>query len=153
MAFHLQVLKSYRGGISKSVTVFNENTTVRLLLKPGNDYIVFATRNHDGVYEAVNYCGEVQNVDGEPYSAKLEERIQELKRQTSSVIEGEVRDRDWGIVLGARLTLVGNNTKEDVTVDKDGHFSIAVAPGTYRVLIPGNLHVSDYSWSVTTRLG
>ncbi|HVO65174.1 MAG TPA: hypothetical protein VMT12_01735 [Syntrophales bacterium] len=146
--YHLEVLKVYRGKIGKSVTVYTENSTGRLLLKPGNEYIVFASRNQNGDYEAMNYCGEVQNVDGEPYSICLEERIRELKSQTSSVIEGEVRDSNWNLISGAKLTIIGGDMKKEVTVDKNGFFSVTVPPGSYRVLIPENLHVSDYSWSV-----
>ncbi len=149
--YHLQVLKTYRGRAGTSITVYSENTTARLLLQPGKEYIVFASRNEKGRYEAGNYCGEVQHDDGEPYSTKLEDRIRELISQKSSVIEGEVVDKNWNLISGVKLTVTGNDTREDVTVDKSGHFSITVAPGSYQVLLPKSLHVTDYSWSVADK--
>ncbi len=146
--YYLEVLKTYRGKVGKLVTVSSENTTARLLLKPGNEYIVFASRNPDGTYEAGNYCGEVQPVDGEPYSARLEQQIRELASQTSCVIEGEVRDSNWNLVSGAKLEIRGSNIRKKVTVDKNGLFSVTIPPGTYKVLIPKNLHVTEYSMSV-----
>ncbi|HVN96171.1 MAG TPA: hypothetical protein VMT62_07065 [Syntrophorhabdaceae bacterium] len=149
--YHLEVLKVYRGKIGKSVTVYTENSTGRLSLKPGNEYIVFAFRNQNGDYEVNNYCGEVQHFEGEPYSARLEEQIRELKSRQSCVIEGEVVDKNWNLISGAKLTIVGNNMLRDITVDKKGLFNITVPPGNYQVLIPENLHVTDYSWSVADK--
>jgi|GEM_PF-2495091 len=149
--YHLEALKTYRGKASKSVIVYSENTTARLLLESGKEYIVFASKSQGGKYNARNYCGEVQHVDGEPYSVKLEEKIQALKTQTSSVIEGEVRDANWNPVSGAELTIMGESLSRKVTVDKNGSFSITVIPGTYKVVIPENLHVTDYGWNVADK--
>ena len=146
--YHLKVLKTYRGKIGEYTTVSSENSTARLLLEVGHDYIVFASRNQHGSYEARNYCGEVQNVEGEPYSVRLEERIRELTNRKSSTIEGEVRDRNWNVISGAKLTIIDSEMRKEVTVDKNGFFSVTVPPGTYTVLIPKNLHVTDYSWTV-----
>jgi hypothetical protein len=146
--YRLKVLKVYRGKMAKSGSIYTENSTGNLALKPGNKYIIFASKNQNGDYEARNYCGEVQRLGGEPYSTRLEQRIRELGKRSACLIEGEVVDKNWNLISGATLTIVGNSMRKDVAVDQKGLFSVSVPPGSYQVLIPENLHVTDYSWSV-----
>ena len=115
--YHLKVLKPYRGTTRKALIVKSENSTSRLLLKTGNEYIVFAWRHKDGNYQAGNYCGGIQNVDGEPYSKSLETQIQNLLKSSGpSIIEGEVRDKSFKPTSGAVLTVAGKNFSRQITV-------------------------------------
>lgn len=147
--YYLDVLKVYRGTIGKTLVVSSSNDTSRLLLSPGSEYIVFASKHRDGSYRVGSTCGDIQGIDGEPYSMGLETKIQELLNGTSSVIEGEVRDSNWNFMSGAELTVIGNKTSQTVIVDKNGFFSVTVEPGTYKVLIPNNLTLTIYSFYVS----
>jgi len=142
--YDLKVQKTYRGQVSKSVVVTSLNTTSRLLLTTGKEYIVFASKSAGSEYEAGNYYGEVQGIDGEPFSSQTEKKIVEVLNGTSSVIEGEVRDSTWKLASGAVLTISGEESKT-VTVGIGGSFRIEVKPGTYRITAPPNLRVTIYS--------
>jgi hypothetical protein len=144
--YHINVLKAYRGTTEKKVIMRSDNTTARLLLKPGKEYIVFASRLPDATYEAVNYCGGIQGAEGEPFSNLLEAQIQNLLKSSGpSFIEGEVRDKDFKLTTGAVLTVTGKDFSEQVTADKHGFFNLKVPPGTYKVTLPKNLEVTIYS--------
>jgi hypothetical protein len=143
--YYLDVLKVYRGKSNKKIVVRTENTTARLLLTPGKEYIVFALKSENGEYIAGNYCGEVQGVDGEAYSPKTEKKILDLMSGTQSVIEGEVRGKNWELVSGAVLTVSGNGVFRSLKVDKQGYFHVVLKPGTYKIGIPKNLQVTIYS--------
>jgi hypothetical protein len=142
--YYLDVIKVYRGKTGKKLVVYSLNDTSRLLLKTGKEYFVFASKN-GGRYEAGNYGNGVQGVDGEIYSREMELRIQKLLKEKVSIIEGEVRDKNWKLTSGAVLTIIGNGVSQNVTVDKNGLFSVKVEPGIYKVVIPKNLDVTIYS--------
>jgi hypothetical protein len=59
--YHLDVLKDYRRGKARQLAVMSENTTSRISLETGKEYIVFAFRNSEGQLETGNYC--------DPYSS------------------------------------------------------------------------------------
>jgi len=144
--YYLQVLKSYRGTAHKTVIVKSENTTSRLLLKSGKEYIVFAKRYSDGSYEAGNYCGAIQSVDGEPYSKKLDRKIQNLLKSSGpAFIEGEVRDKNYNLMPGTVLNVTGKDFSKQITVGAHGSFNLKVPPGTYKIMVPKNLEVTIYS--------
>jgi hypothetical protein len=46
--YHLDVVKDYRNGKSRRLAVMSENTTARISLETGGEYIVFASRNSEG---------------------------------------------------------------------------------------------------------
>jgi hypothetical protein len=144
--YYINVLKVYRGTTEKKVIVRSENTTARLLLKPGKEYIVFASRLPDATYEAGFYCGGIQGIDGEPYSSVLEAQIQNLLKSSGpSFIEGEVRDKNFKLISGAVFTVTGKGFSKQITVDKHGFFNLIVPPGSYKVTLPKNLKVTVYS--------
>ena len=60
--YHLDVIKNYRYGKPGRLAVMSENTTSRISLETGNEYMVFASRNSEGQLETGNYC--------DPYSAR-----------------------------------------------------------------------------------
>ena len=60
--YHLDVFKDYRNGKSRRLAVISENTTARISLETGGEYIVFASPNSEGQLETGNYC--------DPYSSK-----------------------------------------------------------------------------------
>jgi len=144
--YYMKVLKSYRGTTAKTVIVKSENSTSRLLLKLGLEYIVFASRFPDGHFEAGNYCGGIQGIDGEPYSMELEAQIQNLLKSSGpSFIEGEVRNKKFEFTSGAALTVTGTDFSKQIIVDKHGLFRLQVPPGTYKITLPKNLEVTIYS--------
>ena len=144
--YTVNVLKSYRGAPEKKAAVRSKNTSTRLLLTPGKEYVIFASRRADGNYEAGNYCGGIQGIDGEPYSSTLETQIQDLLNSSGpSFIEGEVRDKNFKPVSGAALYVKGKGFSKRILVENDGSFSLKVKPGTYTVTHPNNLEVSEYS--------
>lgn len=69
--YHLDVLKDYRHGKSRRLAVMSNNTTSRVSLETGKEYIVFASKNGEGQLETANYC--------DPYSEKRFEARTEQK--------------------------------------------------------------------------
>jgi hypothetical protein len=54
--YHLEVIKDYRHGKQRRLAVISENTTARVSLETGKEYIVFASPNGEGQLETGNYC-------------------------------------------------------------------------------------------------
>lgn len=144
LKYTLDVLKSYRGKTGRRLVVVSEMGVEQVSLIPGKEYIVFAGKMIDGI----NYIWDLQAIQeskGSRYSRELESKIQQLLTEKTSSIEGEVRDKNWNLVSGMTLTIVGNGTSKGVTVDKNGSFYIKVDPGFYQFIIPNNLSVTSYS--------
>jgi hypothetical protein len=69
--YHLDVIKDYRRGKPRRLAVMSENTTARISLETGKEYIVFASRNGEGQLETGNYC--------DPYSSSKFDKKTEQK--------------------------------------------------------------------------
>ena len=54
--YHLDVVRDYRNGKSRRLAVMSENTTARISLETGGEYLVFASRNSEGQLETGSYC-------------------------------------------------------------------------------------------------
>lgn len=68
--YHLDVVNDYRHGTSRHLAVMSENTTSRVSLETGKEYIVFASPNSEGQLETENYC--------DPYSSsKFDKRTEQ----------------------------------------------------------------------------
>jgi hypothetical protein len=141
--YFLDVLKVYRGKTGKKLVVISEMGKHNVKLETGKEYILFPSMNNDGTGEIWTDLGEVGG--GIIYSQKIELRIKKLLNEKDSIIEGEVRNRNWKLISGAILTVIGNGISKKVTVDKKGFFYVKVKPGTYNIDIPINLRVSDNS--------
>lgn len=144
LKYTLDVKKVYRGEARKRLVVVSEMGVEQVLLKLGKEYIVFASKMHDGIRYIWDWQA-IQETDGAIYTHELESKIQQLLTEKTSGIEGEIRDRNWNLVSGMTLTVVGNGTSKSVTVDKNGRFYIKVDPGFYQFIIPNNLSVTSYS--------
>jgi hypothetical protein len=70
--YHLDVIKDYRNGKSRRLAVMSENTTARINLETGNEYIVFASRNSEGQLETGNYCDPYSS---KKFAAKTEQKV------------------------------------------------------------------------------
>jgi hypothetical protein len=70
--YHLDVIKDYRNGKSRRLAVMSENTTARINLETGNEYIVFASRNSEGQLETGNYCDPTAS---EKFDGKTEQKV------------------------------------------------------------------------------
>jgi hypothetical protein len=143
LKYTLDVIKVYRGTTGMRLVVVSEMGVEQVHLKPGKEYIVFAKK-----INGIHYIWDrqaIQEDDGAIYSRELESKIQQLIAEKTSSIEGEVRDRNWKLVSGMTLTVVGNGVSKTVTVDKNGYFYIKLEPGYYQLITPDNLSVTSYS--------
>jgi hypothetical protein len=70
--YHLDVIKDYRNGKSRRLAVMSENTTARISLDTGREYIVFASRNSEGQLETGNYCDPTAS---ERFDEKTEQKV------------------------------------------------------------------------------
>ena len=70
--YHLDVIKDYRNGKSRRLAVMSENTTARISLETGVEYIVFASRNSEGQLETGNYCDPSSS---ERFDVKTEQKV------------------------------------------------------------------------------
>jgi hypothetical protein len=140
LKYFLDVIKVYRGKTGKNLIVISEMGKHNVKLETGKEYILFPSISNDGTAEIWNDLGEVGG--GIIYSRKMELKIEKLLLEKDSIIEGEVRDRNWKLIPGAILTVTGNGVSKNVRVDKNGFFYIEVTPGTYEIEIPKNLRVS-----------
>jgi hypothetical protein len=70
--YHLDVIKDYRNGKSRRLAVMSENTTARISLETGREYIVFASRNSEGQLETGNYCDPTAS---ERFDEKTEQKV------------------------------------------------------------------------------
>jgi hypothetical protein len=91
--YHLDVIKTYRDPTFKRQTINSDNTSARLLLTQGKEYVIFADKNSDGLYEAGGNCAGIQPLTGELYSSKLDSAITALNKTRKASIEIEFRDR------------------------------------------------------------
>jgi hypothetical protein len=70
--YHLDVVKDYRNGKSRRLAVMSENTTARISLETGGEYIVFASQNSEGQLETGNYCDPYSS---EKFNLKTEQKV------------------------------------------------------------------------------
>jgi len=143
LKYTLDVIKVYRGTTGKRLVVVSEMGVEQVRLKPGIEYIVF-TKKVDGTQYLWDRQA-IQEDDGAIYSRELESKILQLQAEKTSSIEGEVRGRNWKLISGMTLTVVGNSISKAVTVDKNGYFYIKLDPGYYQLITPDNLSVTSYS--------
>jgi len=69
--YHLNVIKDYRHKKTGLLAVMSENTSSRVSLESGKEYIVFAGPNAEGRLETGNFC--------DPYSANKFDQATEQK--------------------------------------------------------------------------
>jgi hypothetical protein len=60
-----------------------------------------------------------------------------VSKPVNGTIEGFLRYADGKPAAEATLMLSGKGGTSNATTDTDGHYAIAVAPGTYQVIVPG----------------
>lgn len=144
VGYKLDVIKSYRGSLGHLSRVVSESGPSMLTMDKGKEYIIFAYQSDGGLF-VFNTWGEVQHDAGEPYSKKLEARIERMLSEKSSSIEGEVRDVDWNLLPNINLSVEGNNLAVNVKTNSKGYFSIEVPPGKYNITSKENLAVTSYS--------
>ncbi len=80
--YHLDVIRDYRQGKAARRTVYGANTTARLTLKTGKEYIVFAAPDAEGNLAAGNYCDAYTEAG---FTPELEKQVLAcLARKTGS---------------------------------------------------------------------
>jgi hypothetical protein len=70
--YYLDVIRDYRNGKSRRLAVMSENTTARISLETGKEYLVFASRNSEGQLETGNYCDPYSS---EKFDKKTEQKV------------------------------------------------------------------------------
>jgi hypothetical protein len=70
--YHLDVVKDYRHGKARHLAVMSNNTTSRVSLEAGKDYIIFASENGEGQLETGNYCDPYS---GKRFETKMEQKV------------------------------------------------------------------------------
>lgn len=145
--YSIDVLKVYRGRpIGNRIIVRSENTTARLVLERGKDYLIFASETAEpGVYFASNNGDGVQGGDGEPFTSMRAKEIEDTLRAKSSTVEGEVRDENWEVLAAVPIEVVGNGVRRRVRSDAQGHFRVQVSPGRYELHFPTAFRETSYS--------
>lgn len=145
--YEVDVIKLYRGTAFSHVTIKSENSSGRLLLSVGRDYILFgAATAEPHVFEAWNNCEGVQGVDGEPFSKALVNDIYRVLASKTSSIEGEIRDQTWEPAKSVPITIAGNGIKRSVVTDQNGRFQLTVSPGQYQLNAPPAYQETSYSY-------
>lgn len=144
--YEVDVIKLYRGTAFNRVTIKSENSSGRLLLSVGRDYILFgAATAEPRVFEAWNNCEGIQGVDGEPFSKALVNDIYKALASKTSSIEGEVLDRKWESEKSVPITIAGNGVERTVVTDQSGRFQLTVSPGQYQLSAPPAYQETSYS--------
>ena len=69
---HLDVVRDYRNGKSRRLAVMSENTTARISMETGGEYIVFASRNSEEQLKTGNYCDPRSS---EKFDGKTEQAV------------------------------------------------------------------------------
>lgn len=130
----------------RRLRVFTVNTSSRLPLAIGKEYVLFASRTRRG-FEIGDDCGPLS----QPSHVKETLReIAALSGATSASVEGVVLlpgEAEGDGVKGVGITVTGGGRAYETTSDAAGQFRIAVPPGRYRIRVEPNAAVqSDYNY-------
>ncbi len=144
--YHVDVIKTYRGPALKRQIIRSENGSASLLLKQGEEYVIFAHKSRDGRYHAGGNCKGIQMINGERYSEALDAEIAALKQVRQASIEIEFRDQKNQLTPFLGASIESKTGTLPVVPDKNGMFRAVVPPGTYSVSLPKSLgpHSQDY---------
>jgi Tissue inhibitor of metalloproteinase len=144
--YHVDVIKTYRGPALKRQIIRSENASARLLLKQGEEYIIFASKSSDGRYHAGSNCKGIQRINGERYTDVLDAEITALKQLRQASIEIEFRDQKNQLTPFLGASIKSKTGTLPVVPDNNGLFLAIVPPGTYSVSLPKSLepHSQDY---------
>jgi hypothetical protein len=145
--YHVDVIKTYRGPALKRQIIRSENGSASLLLKQGEEYIIFAHKSRDGRYRAGSNCEGIQMINGERYSEALDAEIAALKQVRQASIEIEFRDRQYKLAPFSGVVIKSKTGNLQVVPDNNGLFQVIVPPGTYSVTLPESLWLSSYDAS------
>lgn len=142
--YQLKVLRTYRGQAGSFVDVRTENASDRVSLEVGKEYFVFASRHPDGILETGSHCC---SYSGAPYTKAVEMEIESILVQTTSSIEGAVRNANRDPIQNVKITMAGSQGSLDAVSDASGRFSAILAPGTYQISIPSGFQEDWMSFS------
>ena len=146
--YDVDVLDTYKGTPATRIAIKSDNTTSRLVLAAGKEYVIFAVSTSEaGVFDAWSNCGPVQNVDGQRPSRHLVQSIRRTLAASVSTVEGEVRDRHWGLVKAVPVTISSERgMRKTVRTNAAGTFRMTVQPGRYMIQFPDDYRESSYSF-------
>ncbi len=145
--YHVEVIKTYRGTARNRATIRANNTTARLLLAQGKEYVIFAYKNTDDVYEASGNCSGIQPLEGERYSTRLDKAIAALKQAHHASIEIEFRNRHDQLAPFSGVSILSGAGKRAITPNKNGVFRSIVSPSSYSLALPEHIWMSSYDGS------
>jgi hypothetical protein len=143
--YRVRVKRSFRGTVTETVEVYTENTSSRLPLIVGRDYLLFA-RTSDGRLLIRDDCGPASD------ESRLSDNIREidrLQRSKVSTIEGAVHTgfpTGTG-AAGVPITISGMGRSHRLTSGVNGEFRATVPPGRYQVAVDPTVAVPyDLNW-------
>jgi hypothetical protein len=143
--YRVRVKRPFRGTVTETVEVYTENTSSRLPLKVGRDYLLFA-KIANGRLLISDDCGPASD------ESRLSDNIREiarLQRSKVSTIEGAVHTgfpTGTG-APGVSITISGMGRSERLTSGVNGEFRATVPPGRYQVTVDPTVAVPyDLNW-------
>jgi len=143
--YQLRVDRSFRGLAMSTAWVHTPNDSGRLVLNIGHQYVLFAV-SRGGTLEIGSDCGPLSDAS---HMTETIREIENLRRATSAVVEGEVRKAtaSGAGVRGVNVTVTGLARPYRLTTDRQGLFRALVPPGRYRIELDSRVAaLSDLSW-------
>lgn len=127
--YRVRVSRRWRGAGRSDAMVFTENSSGRLPLEVGREYLLFASVT-DGRLE-ITHCGNSGPVGDR---ADRIEELERLRGAKGAVIEGHVAARpDWTGVPSIEFRVLGEGRTYTAVSGPDGWFRVPVPPGKYTV--------------------
>lgn len=143
--YSLEVIKAYRGKPGRSLVVFNENASARIIMEKDKEYFVFAYRSPAGRWETGDDCG---NYSGTRYSKAKENEILNLSKDNEAHFYGEVVFHDsLQPVPNVEIKIIGQNTVYTAKSDSKGILTAELTPGKYKIALPKGIEKSIISFA------
>jgi len=140
--YSIQVSKVFLGQKKDVIEVYTENSSGRLRLEVGQEYLVFAITYNNGL--EICYGGNTELLSK---SKQKIEQLEQIPKMTDGEIEGRtVAQTHWKGIEGIKVTISGNGKALSCTTDKDGWFHIRVEPGKYKATVE-DLTIIPYDMS------
>jgi hypothetical protein len=132
--YTLTVGRRFRGPSSKTIEVYTENTSARLPLDLGKQYLLFASKHH-GRLEIVG-CGNSALLSD---ASKSIQELEKIKIPEDALIEGRIGFGETPDAEGHKIRMVviisGDGGTFRAVSGSDGWFHLHVPPGKYSATI------------------
>ena len=146
--YDLTVRQSFRGPHTKTIRVFTENSSGRLPLDLGKQYLIFAYE-YNGRLEITN-CGNSSLISAAGPALR---ELQKLQIPNDAVIEGNISFLGSpgadAHLEGIQITVRSGTTTASAISDRNGWFHLHVPPGTYSAKVQQVPNLKIVPWSLT----